>query len=692
MKVSRGAGRNLDRQESNWRAELHEGAAHAPWAGDSLLASELFAAMRRPSEPSGAIQLTGGKGKDKLTDSPGDDVLDGREGNDTLYGGDGHDTILGGAGNDALYGQGGNDLLDGGAGNDTLYGGVGDDVLTASAGADLYYGEAGYDLLLGKSGDDLISFASFGSANGVEKIDLGLGVNRLLGTSAANTLDFSQTTLANVEQIDAGSGDDRITGSAGDDVLAAGAGDDVFDGGLGDDVLVLAGRRADYQVTSHAALVCDCASCGGLRDALTTLQIKDLNLSNGDEGTDSIFNVERFRFADGEVSLADLISTVTAPPPPPPAEEETPYYVDALQTGYSWGSGPLTLGYTFLSAVPDYYSSSAQERNGFSSFNTAQKAAADYALDQISAICNVTFVEGSLGAAQLTFGNAVLSSSYGAYAYYPSSSPIGGDVWINSYYSQNLSPAPGNYGGMTLLHEIGHAMGLKHSFDTSLGPALPDAEDSRKFTVMSYDAHATAAGEPQSMMLYDIAALQDLYGANTSWRSGDDVYALAGKRNYIATVWDGGGRDAFDASLETSRVVLDLREGHFSSVGLSGAALARENVGIAFGAKIEDAFGGAGADTLIGNEMANLLQGGARNDLLTGGLGDDLFFFGAAWGGDVVADFQDGLDRLQFQGQSIESLSIQQADQGALIGDGVNWVQLTGVSISLIDQSDFLFA
>ena len=64
-------------------------------------------------------------------------------------------------------------------------------------------------------------------------------------TPPTNGLDFTLTTLVNVGQIDAGAGDDRVTGSAGADVLVAGTGDDAFDGGLGDDVLVFAGRRAD---------------------------------------------------------------------------------------------------------------------------------------------------------------------------------------------------------------------------------------------------------------------------------------------------------------------------------------------------------------------------------------------------------------------------------------------------------------
>ena len=62
---------------------------------------------------------------------------------------------------------------------------------------------------------------------------------------------------------------------------------------------------------------------------------------------------------------------------------------------------------------------------------------------------------------------------------------------------------------------------------------MPAAVDSLEYTVMSYRSYtgATSVGLtnatwsfPQTLMMYDIAALQYMYGANYNTNSGDTVY------------------------------------------------------------------------------------------------------------------------------------------------------------------------
>ena len=179
--------------------------------------------------------------------------LPGGPGEDSLQGTDAGDRIDGGAGNDNLAGGDGHDLLIGGAGYDRLDGGAGDDVFLVEgqgAGVDIVSGGQGTDTLLGTPGDDTFGLYLFDAANGVEYIDGGGGVNTLAGSGSVDWLDFSATTLVNIDRIEAGDGGDTVIGSSGNDTLVGGGGDDVFivegrdhemdafDGGPGEDKIV----------------------------------------------------------------------------------------------------------------------------------------------------------------------------------------------------------------------------------------------------------------------------------------------------------------------------------------------------------------------------------------------------------------------------------------------------------------------
>src|SRR5262249_13642559 len=123
-----------------------------------------------------------------------------------------------------------------------------------------------------------------------------------------------------------------------------------------------------------------------------------------------------------------------------------------------------------------------------------------------------------------------------AWGYYPSTSAAGGDVWFNNSSHYYDSPAKGNYAWLTMMHETGHAMGLKHPQDAigSFG-AMPVDHDSLEYSVMSYRSYIGAsttggytnstASYPQTLMMFDIAALQKLYGANYGTNAGDTVYS-----------------------------------------------------------------------------------------------------------------------------------------------------------------------
>jgi Ca2+-binding RTX toxin-like protein len=106
--------------------------------------------------------------------------------------------------------------------------------------------------------------------------------------------------------------------------------------------------------------------------------------------------------------------------------------------------------------------------------------------------------------------------------------------------------------------------------------------------------------------------------------------------------------------------------------------------------------GGAGSDRLWGGIGNDRLDGGAGNDRLWGGGGRDVFEFERRDGRDVVEDFQNGLDRIDFDDFNFRSAAqaLSYADQA---GDDVVFdfgasgrLTLASVDISELGASDFI--
>lgn len=358
-----------------------------------------------------------------------------------------------------------------------------------------------------------------------------------------------------------------------------------------------------------------------------------------------------------------------------------PYYVEALiipdetkrlNSSDAYGT-PVTVTYAFLDEVPDYYGSATSSLSEtFQPFTPQQEEATRGALALLEGFTNLTFVEvASPYDATLTFGLKDWSGSNLGSGAYPNGTAVGtvdSDVWIDVDVAGN-SFVPGTKGYYVLLHEIGHAIGLQH-------PSLPVMEDNRQYTVMDYTRHPTMSGDVTGYQIYDIAALQYLYGANKGDTSGNDVYAFRDLDGKIVTIRDGGGHDTLDLSAATYAVHADLRPGAFSTISGSGS----NNVAIAFDTMIENVIGGAHADTLIGNSGDNVLTGGA---------GADIFGFGQDWGRDVIKDFRSGEDRLDFRDSGATSrdlaISSDGTDTQIVFGDD----QVTLLGVKQVAQSDF---
>ncbi|HWT08837.1 MAG TPA: calcium-binding protein, partial [Roseomonas sp.] len=109
--------------------------------------------------------------------------------------------------------------------------------------------------------------------------------------------------------------------------------------------------------------------------------------------------------------------------------------------------------------------------------------------------------------------------------------------------------------------------------------------------------------------------------------------------------------------------------------------------------------GGSGNDTLNGGLGNDLIRGGAGNDILSGGGGADTFAFGNVFGADVIADYADGLDRIDFSAHAgvtgFADLVVTQVGGAAYItraAGGLDRIGLMGVSAANIDATDFIFA
>ncbi len=233
----------------------------------------------------------------------------------------------------------------------------------------------------------------------------------------------------------------------------------------------------------------------------------------------------------------------------------------------------------------------------------------------------------------------------------------------------------GGFGFGTLIHELGHGLGLAHPHDNGGGSptyaqlGIGSLDDSL-YTVMSYHdidrawnsyqsgrADWESFGQAGTPMAFDIAAVQYLYGANTSYNLGNTTYTLL--THHYECIWDAGGTDTISAAGLALNTVLDLNEGTY----LSHAAGAYGGYTVAFNARIENAIGGSGHDSLTGNALANAmsggagrdslvgaagndtLDGGAHLDLLKGGVGDDTYLLGDA--DSVVEGKAQGLDTVR---------------------------------------------
>jgi Ca2+-binding RTX toxin-like protein len=349
-------------------------------------------------------------------------------------------------------------------------------------------------------------------------------------------------------------------------------------------------------------------------------------------------------------------------------------------TGITWdtklsGSNITVYMYPAAQTVVVPSSTTATTTYTTTPINAYQASRYTAALQAFSAITNLTFQMVTVPqAAQIQLAQADFpaptdeSTTLLGFAFPPGTSGVSGLAMFNTGVPAWSSAAggtlePGGNAFTTLIHELGHALGLAHPHDDGGGSTIfPGVTSSLSggtydlnqgiYTMMSYrdgwyDGPSTlpavtlAYGEESTPMAFDVAALQAKYGANMGYRTGDDTYTLPdqnGTDTSYQCIWDAGGSNTM-AYLGAANAIIDLRPATLQYAPGGGGYVSyvdgvRGGYTIAKGVSIQTALGGSGNDQLTGNDNGCYLDAGTGNNTIIGGAGNDTIH---SSGNDIIA-------------------------------------------------------
>lgn len=365
--------------------------------------------------------------------------------------------------------------------------------------------------------------------------------------------------------------------------------------------------------------------------------------------------------------------------------------VDTLSSGEYWNINE-DITFSFNNSIPsDYYDYGFELVTLWQSLNENQRESVREIILELNKYINIQLYEvDSNGLIQ--FNLVYMDYDTAAFAFYPGDTyEYLGDVFLNEYDYNNIKNPIGleskEYGWSTIVHELGHALGLKHPFEDSV--TLDSQYDNTQYTIMSYTEkqqyivdfmYNSSNGEiiskyldnqSELYSLFDISALQAIYGVNSETNLEDSIYKFSFDDYRFFTIWDAGGNDTIDLSSSSGNSTIDLNSGSLNSAdeyslsnlidhyldlahkkGATGfddwiESLITEdynnnilytgenNLAIANGVLIEQIYTGIGNDIITDNEVDNIISTS---------LGDDTIYLGN--GGYDLVDGGEGVDTI----------------------------------------------